>query len=76
MKPRGEPTIMADTRLKNVFEAILKYGHDEDFAPRIDDELRRQLRLPVRETSSTCWPTEFATAIRCGTRRIGPTTVA
>lgn len=22
---------------KNVFEAILKYGHDEDFAPREDD---------------------------------------
>jgi hypothetical protein len=40
MKPRGEPTIMADTRLKNVFEAILKYGHDEDFAPRIDDEFK------------------------------------
>lgn len=29
---------MADTRLKNVFEAILKYGHDEEFAPKIDDE--------------------------------------
>ena len=29
---------MADARLKNVFEAILKYGHDEDFAPRIDNE--------------------------------------
>ena len=29
---------MADAGLKNVFEAILKYGHDEDFAPRIDPE--------------------------------------
>lgn len=29
---------MPDTKLKNVFEAILKYGHDEDFAPRVDDE--------------------------------------
>ncbi|MEM6654486.1 MAG: hypothetical protein AAF596_01660 [Planctomycetota bacterium] len=28
---------MADPNLKNVFEAILKYGHDEDFVPR-DDE--------------------------------------
>ena len=24
---------MADPKLKNVFETILKYGHDEDFAP-------------------------------------------
>ena len=22
---------------KNVFEAILKYGHDEDFIPNVDD---------------------------------------
>ncbi len=29
---------MADPTLKNVFEAILKYGHDEDFAPRVDEE--------------------------------------
>ena len=29
---------MPDPTLKNVFEAILKYGHDEDFAPRSDDE--------------------------------------
>jgi len=25
-------------KVTNVFEAILKYGHDEDFAPREDDE--------------------------------------
>ncbi|TWT38244.1 hypothetical protein KOR34_32130 [Posidoniimonas corsicana] len=29
---------MPDPTLKNVFEAILKYGHDEDFVPREDDE--------------------------------------
>jgi hypothetical protein len=29
---------MPDPTLKNVFEAILKYGHDEDFVPRLDDE--------------------------------------
>jgi len=29
---------MPDPNLKNVFEAILKYGHDEDFIPREDDE--------------------------------------
>lgn len=29
---------MPDPTLQNVFEAILKYGHDEDFAPRVDDE--------------------------------------
>ncbi len=28
---------MPDMKLKNVFEAILKYGHDEDFAPHVDD---------------------------------------
>ena len=27
---------MPDPKLKNVFEAILKYGHDEDFAPAAD----------------------------------------
>ena len=25
-------------QMRNVFEAILKYGHDEDFVPRVDDE--------------------------------------
>ena len=29
---------MPDPTLKNVFEAILKYGHDEDFAPKSDDQ--------------------------------------
>lgn len=29
---------MADPTLKNVFEAILKYGHDEDFVPRDKDD--------------------------------------
>ncbi|MEM9187235.1 MAG: hypothetical protein AAGB00_12140 [Planctomycetota bacterium] len=28
---------MPDPSLKNVFEAILKYGHDEDFIPRKED---------------------------------------
>ncbi len=26
------------TKVNNVFEAILKYGHDEDFAPRTADD--------------------------------------
>ena len=25
-------------QMRNVFEAILKYGHDEDFVPRVDNE--------------------------------------
>lgn len=29
---------MPDPTLRNVFEAILKYGHDEDFVPRAHDE--------------------------------------
>lgn len=29
---------MPDPTLSNVFEAILKYGHDEDFVPREHDE--------------------------------------
>ena len=29
---------MQEPRQQNVFEAILKYGHDEDFVPRVDDE--------------------------------------
>ena len=29
---------MTDPTLKNVFEAFLIYGHDEDFAPKSDDQ--------------------------------------
>jgi hypothetical protein len=32
--------IMPDPTLKNVFEAILKYGHDEDFAPKQDEAFK------------------------------------
>jgi hypothetical protein len=31
---------MPDPTLKNVFEAILKYGHDEDFAPKSNDDFK------------------------------------
>ena len=31
---------MPEPKLKNVFEAILKYGHDEDFAPNADRDFR------------------------------------
>jgi len=31
---------MPDPTLKNVFEAILKYGHDEDFAPKSNDAFK------------------------------------
>ncbi|MCA9241300.1 MAG: hypothetical protein KDA37_13915 [Planctomycetales bacterium] len=31
---------MPDPTLKNVFEAILKYGHDEDFVPRHDEDFK------------------------------------
>ncbi len=31
---------MPDPTLKNVFEAILKYGHDEDFAPKRDEHFK------------------------------------
>ena len=37
--PRIERNQMKDnTRCKNVFEAILRYGHDEDFVPNEDDQ--------------------------------------
>ncbi len=29
---------MSSKKISNVFEAILKYGHDEDFAPAISEE--------------------------------------
>lgn len=29
---------MPSQRVTNVFEAILKYGHDEDFAPHTSDD--------------------------------------
>ncbi|MGY8767437.1 MAG: hypothetical protein ACKVH8_03240 [Pirellulales bacterium] len=25
-------------KIRNVFDAILKYGHDEDFAPEVDND--------------------------------------
>ena len=31
---------MPDPTLKNVFEAILKYGHDEDFSPKRDGDFQ------------------------------------
>lgn len=31
---------MPDPKLENVFEAILKYGHDEDFVPREDADFQ------------------------------------
>ncbi|MFV2065439.1 MAG: hypothetical protein ACC645_00555 [Pirellulales bacterium] len=31
---------MPQPKLKNVFEAILKYGHDEDFAPHEGRDFR------------------------------------
>jgi hypothetical protein len=31
---------MPDPKLENVFEAILTYGHDEDFVPRVDDSFQ------------------------------------
>jgi len=37
---------MPDPTLKNVFEAILKYGHDEDFAPK-DDEGFKATQAPA-----------------------------
>ena len=36
----GVEFIMPDPTLKNVFEAILKYGHDEDFAPKFDEAFK------------------------------------
>ncbi len=29
---------MQSQRIRNVFDAILKYGHDEDFVPLVSDE--------------------------------------
>ncbi len=34
----GLTSSMQKQRVRNVFEAILKYGHDEDFAPAECDE--------------------------------------
>lgn len=40
---------MPDPNLKNVFEAILKYGHDEDFLPK-DDEHFHATNAPAGST--------------------------
>ncbi len=34
----NKPKIEKPTVVTNVFEAILKYGHDEDFVPLADDQ--------------------------------------
>jgi hypothetical protein len=36
----GVDFTMPDPTLKNVFEAILKYGHDEDFAPKNNEAFK------------------------------------
>lgn len=38
MDTQKKPAIEKPKVVTNVFEAILKYGHDEDFAPKVDDE--------------------------------------
>ena len=44
---------MPDPTLKNVFEAILNYGHDEDFAPKFDEAFKAtQAPAGTRETRS------------------------
>jgi hypothetical protein len=40
LQPLRSEYIMPDPTLKNVFEAILKYGHDEDFAPKSDEAFK------------------------------------
>ena len=67
---------MPDPTLKNVFEAILKYGHDEDLRPRPTKNLRPPRRLPVPAKSLTCLPNASAAAIRYGMKTIGLTTAA
>ena len=58
---------MPDPTLKNVFEAILKYGHDEDFAPKIDEEFKAtQAPAGTREKLD----------VMAERVRIGPTAVA
>ena len=36
LPPQGNAPEME--KISNVFEAILKYGHDEDFAPEVNDD--------------------------------------
>jgi hypothetical protein len=62
---------MPDPTLKNVFEAILKYGHDEDFAPKSNEDFRPPKRRPARAKSWKFWPSASAAAIRCGTTTTG-----
>ncbi len=36
-----------DKKVSNVFEAILKYGHDEDFAPAVESDSFRPTDAPA-----------------------------
>jgi hypothetical protein len=36
-------------KVGNVFEAILRYGHDEDFFPEGGDDLTQPMPLPATE---------------------------
>ena len=63
-------------QMRNVFEAILKYGHDEDFAPRrtmiFADRSAGRFAREARRAGGA----RPCAASRCGTPKIGPTTAA
>jgi hypothetical protein len=64
-------------RCKNVFEAILKYGHDEDWLP--DNEqphFECTDAPPVRPRRSRSFAAELNSACRCGTTTTASTTTA
>ncbi len=43
---------------KNVFEAILKYGHDEDFDPQADENFLPTDAPAVQKKRSMCFASE------------------
>ena len=65
---------MPDPTLKNVFEAILKYGHDEDFAPKRDEAFKATQAPAGSAKSWKFWPTASAVVSPCGTMMTAPTT--
>ena len=64
-------------QMRNVFEAILKYGHDEDFVPAEDDEFLPgwQCGLVREKNSNVLAETPLCAASRCGIRKIVRTIV-
>ena len=55
------------SQCKNVFEAILRYGHDEDFVPQEDEKFSPRMPRLAVPTKLRCSAAELSWDSHCGT---------